>query len=78
MGKLVDSNTYQSERAKQFGQWLTGMLQHVKASRLELARMLDSEDLLKLRPKKKNESDGRIRKVKRNHPKQEVGKILRR
>lgn len=75
MGKLVDSNTYQNERAKQFGQWLTGMLQHVKASRLELARMLDSEDLLKLRPKKKkNESDGRIRKVKRNHPKQEVGK----
>ena len=69
-------NTYQGERAKAFGQWLTGMLQHVKSSRLELARALDSADLLKLRPKpKKNKNDNRIRKVKRNHPKQEVGKI---
>jgi hypothetical protein len=75
VGKLLDLNTYQGEQAEEFGRWLTSMLQNVRASRLELARTLDSEDLLKLRPKKnKNESDGRIRKVKKNHPKQEVGK----
>jgi hypothetical protein len=75
VGTQRGSDTYQDERAKGFGQWLTGMLQHVKASRLELARALDSADLLKLRPKpKKNKNDRRVRKVKRYHPKQEVGK----